>query len=61
MQQILVVDDEPAVREALERALSLEGYDVSAWDLGERAPLVPAVMSATAMHAWSNSSAPATS
>ncbi|HEY5161028.1 MAG TPA: response regulator transcription factor [Gaiellaceae bacterium] len=28
MKQILVVDDDRAVREALERALSLEGYDV---------------------------------
>ncbi len=28
MAQILVVDDEPAVRSALERALRLESYDV---------------------------------
>ena len=28
MTRVLVVDDEPAVREALERALRLERYDV---------------------------------
>ena len=28
MSTILVVDDEPAVRDAIERALSLEGYDI---------------------------------
>ena len=36
--RILVVDDEPAVREALQRALSLEGYEVElAADGDERA------------------------
>src|SRR5579859_6238048 len=29
MARVLVVDDEPAVRRALERALSLESYDVA--------------------------------
>jgi two-component system response regulator MprA len=29
MQRILIVDDEPAVRSSLERALKLEGYEVS--------------------------------
>ena len=29
MMQILVVDDEPAVRASLERALRLEGYDIA--------------------------------
>ena len=28
--RILVVDDEPAVRQSISRALALEGYDVSA-------------------------------
>jgi DNA-binding response OmpR family regulator len=27
--EILVVDDEPAVRDALDRALKLEGYEVA--------------------------------
>jgi two-component system response regulator MprA len=34
---ILVVDDEPAVREALRRALELEGYDVELAEDGARA------------------------
>ena len=34
---ILVVDDEPAVRDALDRALRLEGYDVTLADDGEEA------------------------
>ena len=28
MSTILVVDDDPAVRDSIQRALSLEGYDV---------------------------------
>ena len=35
--RILVVDDEPAVREAIERALRLEGYDVELAADGEQA------------------------
>ena len=35
--RILVVDDEPAVRVALERALALEGYDVGSADDGQAA------------------------
>ncbi len=35
--RILVVDDEPAVREAIERALRLDGYDVELAENGERA------------------------
>ena len=35
--RILVVDDEPAVREAIERALRLDGYDVELAEDGERA------------------------
>jgi two-component system response regulator MprA len=35
--RILVVDDEPAVRDALDRALRLEGYDVAFADDGEAA------------------------
>jgi len=37
MPRVLVVDDEPAVRRALERALRLEHYDVELADDGERA------------------------
>src|ERR1700744_1134815 len=37
MAQILVVDDEPAVRSALERALRLESYDVQLAADGEEA------------------------
>jgi two-component system response regulator MprA len=35
--KILVVDDEPAVRDSLERALALEGYDVELAEDGETA------------------------
>jgi two-component system, OmpR family, response regulator MprA len=35
--QILVVDDEPAVRDSLERALRLEGYEISVAADGEEA------------------------
>jgi two-component system response regulator MprA len=35
--QILVVDDEPAVRDSLERALRLEGYDITLAEDGEQA------------------------
>jgi two-component system, OmpR family, response regulator MprA len=35
--KVLVVDDEPAVRQALKRALSMEGYDVSLAEDGEEA------------------------
>src|SRR5688572_110795 len=35
--QILVVDDEPAVRDSLERALRLEGYEIAVAPDGERA------------------------
>ena len=34
--RVLVVDDEPAVRTALERALRLEGYDVELASDGPR-------------------------
>src|SRR6059058_5726842 len=37
MARVLVVDDEPAVRRALERALRLESYDVSLAGDGEEA------------------------
>jgi two-component system response regulator MprA len=35
--QILVVDDEPAVRDSLERALRLEGYEIEVAVDGEHA------------------------
>src|SRR5690349_16834088 len=35
--RLLVVDDEPAVRDALRRALTLEGYDVEAVPSGDDA------------------------
>jgi two-component system response regulator MprA len=35
--RILVVDDEPAVRDSLERALRLEGYEISLAEDGEQA------------------------
>ena len=34
---VLVVDDDPAIRDALERALRLEGFDVSVAPDGEDA------------------------
>ena len=37
LMKILVVDDEPAVRESLRRALELEGYDVELAEDGEEA------------------------
>ena len=37
MARVLVVDDEPAVRRALERALRLESYDVTLAADGEEA------------------------
>jgi two-component system response regulator MprA len=37
MPRVLVVDDEPAVRRALERALRLESYDVALAEDGEQA------------------------
>jgi two-component system response regulator MprA len=37
MPQVLVVDDEPAVRRALERALKLESYEVELAENGEQA------------------------
>src|SRR5438270_13116266 len=37
MARVLVVDDEPAVRRALERALKLESYDVTLAEDGEEA------------------------
>jgi two-component system response regulator MprA len=37
MARVLVVDDEPAVRRALERALRLENYDVALAEDGEQA------------------------
>jgi two-component system response regulator MprA len=35
--RILVVDDEPAVRESLDRALRLEGYETELASNGEQA------------------------
>jgi two-component system, OmpR family, response regulator MprA len=37
MARVLVVDDEPAVRRALERALRLENHDVTLAEDGEQA------------------------
>jgi len=47
--RILVVDDERAVREALERALRLEGYEVELAEDGQQALLVLAGRSADAI------------
>jgi two-component system, OmpR family, response regulator MprA len=47
--RILVVDDERAVREALERALRLEGYEVEAASDGQQALLALAARSADAI------------
>ena len=40
---VLIVDDDRAIRESLARALILEGYEVAtAADTGERRPIPPA-------------------
>ena len=52
MARVLVVDDEPAVRRALERALRLDSYDVELAADGEEAldalgPLAPPTRSSS--------------